>query len=172
MRRQMAGLAAAQAALTTYGAPVAAVQPQYHPYAVYSTSGAATAGAPTQQQQLQYGAQQYGPYGVIPAAPAGFRLPGRLHFPCDACGVKGHWREDGLYKPEEVHRHIQNLNLRLAQDLLGLPAPALQQQPGSSGRMFIIILDAQDYYFILLVNLLSFSLHNLPVSILISDLSL
>jgi hypothetical protein len=135
-RRTSAGLAAAHAALALSGpaasSPYAAPLLPTPVQAGYAATAAHQA-APYQQSgflppQLPQG------YNIAPpaamASAMGPRLPARMRFPCDACGVKGHWREDGLCKADDVRRHIQTLTLRLQQEQLALPAPA----PEPSGR--------------------------------------
>jgi hypothetical protein len=63
------------------------------------------------------------------SAALGVRLPGRLRYPCDACGVKGHWKEDGQCKPEDIRKHIQALAAKVSQDVLALPPP------GTTGKV-------------------------------------
>jgi len=64
----------------------------------------------------------------VPAAPDG----GRYRFPCKACGVKGHWKNEGQCKPEDLQANIAKI-VAMLPARLALPAPG-SSSSGSSSR--------------------------------------
>jgi len=75
-------------------------------------------------QQRQF-IQPYPPYGFMPQPVPAFNRPvsDKERYPCRACGVRGHWRNDGKCKPEDVQAHLAKLAAAVPSPMLSLPAP-------------------------------------------------
>ena len=73
------------------------------------SSAAASASQPAQQQPSQ------------PTQPSQQRDP-RQTFPCHTCNVRGHWKNDGACRPEDVRANLARLAAMLGPQL-ALPAP-------------------------------------------------
>jgi len=60
---------------------------------------------------------------------------GRAIYPCRSCNVLGHWRDDGVCKPEDVKANIMRLTALLNPGQLALPAPG----QGTSGMNLVLL---------------------------------
>jgi len=56
---------------------------------------------------------------------------GRYRYACKACGVKGHWKNEGLCKPEDLQANIAKI-VAMLPARLALPAPSGSSASGSS----------------------------------------
>ena len=64
---------------------------------------------------------------------------GRSIYPCNACNVLGHWRQDNKCRPADIQANLRRLAALLpaspAGPQLALPAPS----PSSSGMIFVFV---------------------------------
>ena len=65
---------------------------------------------------------------VLPLPVAAGRRPPNFNFACDACGMFGHWKAQGVCRPADVQRQLARLAALAAQ-----VAPPDNPQPGPSG---------------------------------------
>jgi hypothetical protein len=73
--------------------------------------------------------------GAVYPRPVAAGNNNKYRFPCDACGVKGHWKAEGVCKPEDLANYAALLNN--AQYTVAPPTtyPALPAPPGTSGTV-------------------------------------
>jgi hypothetical protein len=60
----------------------------------------------------------------------------RTRYPCDACGVRGHWKAKDVCRPEDLQAYTAQLALHAPPAAVALNLPALPPPPGTSGRHY------------------------------------
>jgi hypothetical protein len=73
--------------------------------------------------------------GAVYPRPVAAANPNRFRFPCDACGQKGHWKNEGRCKAEDVQAYAALLAAAAAATPSGYPA--LPAPPGTTGRICV-----------------------------------
>jgi hypothetical protein len=70
--------------------------------------------------------------GAVYPRPVDTVNPNHFRFPCDACRQKGHWKNEGMRKPEDIQAYAALLATSAPSGFPTLPAP-----PGTSGRICV-----------------------------------
>jgi hypothetical protein len=104
-----------------------------HPYAALSAAVAASGSGAQQPPQPPGGsghANNNSAQGMylpqpVPASPA---ASPRERYPCHACGIRGHWKGDGICRQEDVRAHIARLSAMISGGQLALPPPTGMSQ--------------------------------------------